>query len=270
MNPDSDNIQRGIIDFFRRIGKLPGLLTSVTGGYLPAVLEFRESGKRLLLDPENGRVELGGSGLEGTVSMAGSSQDLHAVLLGKLPVIDGISQRRLLLKGGMCHLVAFFPLFDLAPVPYAENLLLNERAPERKPGKLRSSLGAFFGLFLRLFAFMLGRVLRRRPTRELNQALAAMSRGAARYSTLATAPRQAAPGAEDDNPLAAPRASWPRRCWLAIIRAAMFTGGRIFSLINYKFGLPVDLFDVLGGLSRGLEDGSPRAKKRVVDGDGAE
>ncbi|HUU01510.1 MAG TPA: hypothetical protein VM425_08735 [Myxococcota bacterium] len=260
MSPDTDSTQQGIVDFFGRIGKLSGLLTSVTGGGLQAVLEFRETGKRLLLDPEGGRVVFGGHGLEGTVAMAGTSEDLHDLLLGKLSVIDGISERRLLLKGGMCHLVAFFPLFDLAPVAYAEHLLIEERRRQRKPRKLRRLLGAFFGLFFRLFAFLLGRALRRHPTRELNAALSAMSRGAARFSPLIEPSRPVALGEEENNPLAAPRASLLRRFWFWTIRAAMFTGGRIISLMKYKLGLPVDLFRVLAGLSRGLGDG-PSGKK---------
>lgn len=245
------NIERNITPFFQRLEGLGGMLFKCTGGGFSNVVEFRESGKRIQLDLSTDpvRVRTGGHELDGTVGMAGTGDDLQDILLGNLSVVDAIAQRRLLLKGNMCHLVRMFPILDRTPALYADHL----HRPE-PVGPVRRALGRFCGWLFAFFASLAGRMLKRADRRQVLSVLGAMSRGASRFSPGGRTRKKPRRKPSDDNPLEAPPASLWRRTWLGVIRFSMYVAGWKLSLLKYKLGLPVDLFAVLGRFSDGLKE----------------
>jgi hypothetical protein len=247
-----ENVQEEtIVDFFKKIEGIGGVLKAVAGDKLQAVVEFRPSGRRVLLDltQEPVKVTVGEQGIDGTTGMAGTVEDLHEAFVGKLNVIEGIGQRKLLTKGAMCHMVSFFPVMGLTPVLYGDHLYA---ANGRKPGAIRRSLAAFIGFFFGIFAWLGGLLLRGLKRKELLVALGAMSRGSGRFSPHAVlAARPPMPG-KSDHKLAAPRPGFIKRIWIGIMSFNMYLSGWFVSLFRYKLGLPIDLFKVLAKLARGL------------------
>ncbi len=227
------------------------MLFKCTGGGFSSVVEFRESGRRILLDLSSDpvRVRTGVHELNGTVGMAGTQEDLQDILLGKLRIVDGIAQRRLLLKGSMCYLVKMFPILDQTPVLYADHL------HQPKPvGPVRRALGRFLQWFLAFFASLAGRMLRRAERQQALSVLGAMSRGASRFSPGERIRKKPLRRPTGDNPLDPPPASLWRRTWLGVMRFCMYVAGWKLSLFKYKLGFPVDLFAVLGRFSDGLKE----------------
>jgi hypothetical protein len=252
---EAEKAQEHIESFFGRVINLGGLMRAVTDGGLPAVLEFRGTGKRVLLDltVDPVQVTTGGPGIEASVAMAASTEDLHETLLGRLPLMRGINERRLLVKGGMNKLVAFFPVFGLVPVLYADHLLSVNGKPDRKrPGWFRRGLAGFFGFFFGLFAWLGGKIMKGFRPRELIDALAAMSRGAGRFLPRIGKKEPPEKMEKPDNPLDEPAASWARRAWLRLVSGTLFVAGWKLSLFKYKFGIPVDLFRVMESLSKSM------------------
>jgi len=248
--------------FFGRIRGLGGLLRPLTRGGMQAALEIRESGDMIFLDLEKDPVEISSRATTGeaTVAMAASAPEIHDVLIGRLSLIDGIVQRRLLTKGGMCHLIAFFPLFGLTPVLYAEHLRLEGA---RRPGGLRRALAAFFGFFFGLFAFLGGVLLRRHSATELEAALQALSKGAGRFAPDVEVRKPAVRERAGEHTLDTPHTSTWSRAGRAILRGVFFLVGWKLSLIKYKLGIPIDLFRVLGRLSSGLSPAGDGGRRRA-------
>ena len=247
------DVEKQMVPFFQRLEGLGGMLLKCTGGGFSSVVEFTESKKRIQLDLSQVpvRVRTGGTELDGTVGMAGSDEDLQQIMLGKLPVVDGIAQRRLLLKGSMRYLVAMFPVLDQTPVLYADHL----QEPKRT-GPLRRGLARFFGWIFAFFAGLIGRLLRRADRRQVLSVLSAMSRGASRFSPGERMKKKPKRKISPDNPLEAPRASWWRRTWVGFLRFCMYAAGWQLSLFKYKLGFPFDLFAILGRFSDGLKEPS--------------
>jgi len=247
------DVENGIVDFFKRIERLGGLLQRVTNGGTRAVVEFRGSGNRVLLDLVANPIQViaGKQGLKGTTTMAATPQDLHETLLGKLAVMKGINQRRLLTKGGMCHLVAFFPIFDLVPVLYAEHLMLAD-SQKKKPGWFRRTWAAFFGFFFRMFACMGGLAMRGHKPKELIEAFTKMSRSAGRFSPLIENKKPNNKKNEKEHPLQAPRPSFFRSVWLKTVSGFLYLAGWKISFLKYKLKVPIDLFRIIESLSNAL------------------
>lgn len=246
-------VEQQMIPFFQRLEGLGGMLLKCTGGGFSSVVEFSESKKRIHLDLSRVpvKVRTGGTELDGTVGMAGSSEDLQQIMLGKLPVVDGIAQRRLMLKGSMRYLVSMFPVLDQTPVLYADHLYKPRRA-----GPIRRGLARFFGWLFAFFAGLAGRLLRRADRRQVLSVLSAMSRGASRFSPGERMKKKPARKISADNPLEAPKTSLWRRTWIGILRFSMYMAGWQLSLFKYKLGFPFDLFAILGRFSDGLKEPS--------------
>lgn len=244
-------VKKNITSFFQRLEGLGGMLSKCTGGGFSSVVEFKNSGKRIQLDLSSDpvAVKIGGSEIDGTVGMAGTDADLEEILLGNLAVIDGIAQRRLLLKGGMCHLVKVFPVLDQTPVLYTDHL--------HKPkavGPVRRGLARFFQWIFAFFAHLAGRLLRRADRRQVLSVLVAMSRGASRFSPGERMQKKSKTKTSGKNPLDAPPASLWRRTWIRFLRFCMYAAGWELSLFKYKLGFPFDLFAILGRFSDGLKE----------------
>jgi hypothetical protein len=255
---ESQDREQTMIEFFRRIGGIGGVMQAVAGDKLQAVVEFLPSGRRVLLDLTRNpvQVEVGGQGLDGTTGMAGSVDDLHDAFVGDLSVIEGIGQRKLMAKGGMCHLVSFFPVLGMTPVLYAEHLA----TANARPGALGRMLAGFFGFFFGLFAWLGGLLMRSLGRKELIVALDSMSRGSGRFSRQANLTKlPKARLRKSDHPLDVPRPSAVRRAWLWMLSTNLYLSGWFISLLRYKLKIPLDLFGILGKMSRGLRPTSAGA-----------
>jgi hypothetical protein len=246
-------VEQQMIPFFQRLEKMEGMLLKCTGGGFSSLVEFSDSKKRILLDLSRVpvKVRTGGTELDGTVGMAGSGEDLRQIMLGKLSVIDGIAQRRLMLKGSMCHLVKMFPILDQTPALYADHLHRPKPA-----GPIRRGLARFFGWIFAFFAGLAGRLLRRADRRQVLSVLSAMSRGASRFSPGERMKKRPKRKISAKNPLEAPKASLWRRTWIGILRFSMYAAGWELSLFKYKLGFPFDLFAILGRFSDGMKEQS--------------
>jgi hypothetical protein len=246
-----NGFEEHITPFFQRLEGLEGMLFKCTGGGFSSVVECRESGRRIQLDlsADPVRVRTGGHELDGSVGMAATPADLDEILVGNLGVMEAIAQRRLLLKGSMCHLVKMFPILDQTPALYADHL------HEPKPaGPVRRALGRFFGWLFAFFASLAGRMLNRADRHQVLAVLGAMSRGASRFSPAGRTRKKPHRKPSVNNPLEAPPASWWRITWLVVTRFCMYVSGWQLSLLKYKLGLPIDLFAVLGRFSDGLKE----------------
>jgi hypothetical protein len=245
------SVEQQMIPFFQRLEGLGGMLHKCTGGGFSSVVEFSKSKKRIQLDLSSQRVKVrtGGAELNGAVGMAGSEEDLQQIMLGRLSVVDGIAQRRLMLKGSMCYLVRMFPILEQTPALYADHLHQPEPA-----GPARRGLARFFGWIFAFFAGLAGRLLRRADRRQVLSVLSAMSRGASRFSPGER--MQKKPGRKNtgSNQLEAPRASLWRRTWIGALRFFMYAAGWELSLFKYKLGFPFDIFAILGRFSDGLKE----------------
>jgi len=246
-------VEQQMIPFFQRLEGMGGMLLKCTGGGFSSVVEFADSKKRIQLDLSRVpvRVRAGGTELDGTVGMAGSADDLQQIMLGKLSVIDGIAQRRLMLKGSMCHLVKMFPVLDQTPALYADHLYQPKRA-----GPIRRGLARFFGWIFAFFAGLAGSLLRRADRRQVLSVLSAMSRGASRFSPGERMRKARKRKISAGHPLEAPRASLWRRTWIAVLRFCMYAAGWHLSLFKYKLGFPFDLFSILGRFSDEMKEPS--------------
>jgi hypothetical protein len=253
MGGGGSSVEQSMIPFFQRLEDMGGMLLKCTGGGFSSLVEFSDSKKRILLDLSRVpvKVRTGGTELDGTVGMAGSGEDLRQIMLGKLSVIDGIAQRRLMLKGSMCHLVKMFPILDQTPALYADHLHRPKPA-----GPIRRGLARFFGWIFAFFAGLAGRLLRRADRRQVLSVLSAMSRGASRFSPGERMKKKPKRKVSAKNPLEAPKASLWRRTWIGILRFSMYAAGWELSLFKYKLGLPFDLFAILGRFSDGLKEQS--------------
>jgi len=246
-------IENDIVGFFAKIENLDNLMQRVTKGGIQAVLEFRETNKRVLVDLSSSPIQVveGKQGIEGTVSMAATANDMHDVMIGKLGLADGINQRRLLTKGGMCHLVTFFPVLGLVPVLYAEHLLSINGA-KKKSGWFGRMWAGFFGFFFRLAAFMGGLFMRGHGPHELLDAFKSMSRGAGRFSPSIGKKSAARQKRKTNHPLQPRPPGFLRRIWLKLVSGGLYLAGWKLSLFKYKFKIPINLFRVLESLSRAL------------------
>jgi hypothetical protein len=244
-------VEKQMVPFFQRLEGLGGMLLKCTGGGFSSVVEFSDTKKRIQLDLSAVpvKVRTGGTELDGTVGMSGSQEDLQEIMLGRLPIVDGIAQRRLMLKGSMSYLVNMFPVLEQTPVLYADHLHQPKRA-----GPIRRGLARFFGWIFAFFAGLAGRLLRRADRRQVLSVLGAMSRGASRFSPgerIRKAPKRKI---STGNPLEAPRASLWRRTWIGILSFSMYAAGWQLSLFKYKLGFPFDLFAIIGRFSDGLKE----------------
>lgn len=246
-----NGVEKQMIPFFQRLEGLGGMLLKCTGGGFSSVVEFTGSKKRIQLDLSKVPVQVrtGGTELDGTVGMSGSEEDLQQIMLGQLPIVDGIAQRRLMLKGSMRHLVSMFPVLDQTPVLYADHL----HQPKRV-GPIRRGLARFFGWIFAFFAGLAGRLLRRADRRQVLSVLGAMSRGTSRFSPGERMRKPPKRKISSNNPLEAPKASLWRRTWIGILSFFMYVAGWELSLFKYKLGFPFDLFAILGRFSDGLKE----------------
>lgn len=245
------DVEQQMVPFFQRLEGLGGMLLKCTGGGFSSVVEFSKTKKRIQLDLSAlpVRVRTGGTELDGTVGMAGSAEDLQQIMLGKLAIVDGIAQRRLMLKGSMRHLLNMFPVLEQTPVLYADHL------HQPKPaGPIRRGLARFIGWIFAFFAGLFGRLLRRADRRQVLSVLGAMARGASRFSPGERIRKVPERKISSSNPLEAPRASLWRRTWIGIMSFLMYASGWQLSLLKYKLGFPIDLFSILGRFSQGLRE----------------
>jgi hypothetical protein len=246
-------IENGIVGFFKRIENLDNLMQRVTKGGMQAVIEFRETNKRVLVDLSSSPIQVieGKQGIEGSVSMAATANDMHDALIGKLGLVDGINQRRLLTKGGMCHLVTFFPVLGLVPVLYAEHLRSTNGA-RKKSGWFGRMWAGIFGFFFRMAAFIGGLFMRRHKPQELIDAFNSMSRGAGRFSPAIENKLVAKRKRKTSHPLQPRAPGFLRRTWLKLVSGGLYIAGWKLSLLKYKLKIPIDLFRVLTSLSKAL------------------
>ena len=246
-------IEDGIASFFKRIENLDRLMQRITKGGMQVVIEFRETGNRVLIDLASSPIQVttGKQGIVGSASMAATADDLHDALIGKLGLVDGLNQRRLLTKGGMCHLVTFFPVLGLVPALYAEHLLSSNGA-KKKSGWFARMWAGFFGFFFRLSAFMGGLFMRRHKPQELIDAFCCMSRGTGRFSPLIENKVAAKRKSNTSHPLQPRPPGILRRIWLKMICGGLYLAGWNLSLLKYKLKIPIDMFRVLASLSKAL------------------
>ena len=81
------NVQEDtIVDFLQSIETVGGLLKAVAGDKLQAVVEFRPSGRRVLLDLTRDpvQVSVGEQGIDGSTGMAGTPRWAARVLVCSL------------------------------------------------------------------------------------------------------------------------------------------------------------------------------------------
>lgn len=244
-----ENHQQSIVAFFQRLDSMGGLLRAVTGERVSMVMEFRPSGERVVLDPTTDpvRIETGGPAVDGTVSMAGTPEDLHNMLIGKEPAARQMDQRRLLLKGGMLQMSRFFPFMDLTPALYASHL---RSAPNGGPNKSRPSL---FQRFLGFFSFLSGLVLGRFRRPNFLRVMSAMSRGMLRALKLKGPASSPARPTGPAHPLEPPRPGLIKRIFLKIISANAFVGGYFMGFLKHRLKMKFDLFAVMARMSKGID-----------------
>lgn len=256
-----EQMQRSVAGFFHRLAPMSGLLRSVTGGEVSMVMEFRPTGQRILLDLTSDplRIETGGAALSGTVSMAGTPEDLHNVLLGDESAARGLDRRRLLLKGGMLQISRFFPFMDLSPALYASHLESDADAAgaEREADRRRPSLfQRLLGACALLAGLVLGRLKRANLIRVLNAMARGMLRALKRKPETMTYPRPRS----GPHPLAAPRPGVFKRALLALVAGQAFLGGYLTGFLKHRLHFRFDLFAVMGRMSDGI--GRTRASDR--------
>ena len=246
-----------IAAFFPRLERIGGLVGALTDySPLQVVIELRNTPTRILLDMSADplRVSTGGTGLEGDVGLAGSPDDLHETFTGAIGVMQGVAERRLLLRGSMAKLVLLFPVVAQIPVMYGEHLEARDES-RRKPAPLARLFAAAFNLLAAGFVFLVGRLLRGVDRGQVLQVLEAMSRGAARFSKTVEV---AAPSHPSDvegtrpNPLDAPPPSLWRQIWLGAVTAKMYWAGWFVSALKHRLGVPVDVFALMESLAAGV------------------
>lgn len=262
MNTEPLRQQAGdqVLAFLGELAPVGDLLDTLTDGEPVGVtVEVLDTGRRALLDMGDGGLQVvqGGGGLEGDIGMAATAGDLHQNFLGRLGIMEGIAARRILLRGGMCRLVKFFPVLELVPVLYSAYLDSRNGHGKPSPGPVRRGTGKVLGALVAGLGWLAGRMLRGHGRREVLIPLRAVARGAARFDPRARGPsrqrgrRNPAP-APQPNPLDQPGPGWWRRLWLGGLAAAMGATGWWVSLCRHKLGIPIDLVRVLGAVSRGL------------------
>jgi len=248
-------IEQHITSFFPRLMRIGGLLHALVGHRrLRAVIEVRGADTRVLLDlaAEPFDVEVGGPGIDGDASLAGSPEDLYATFTGNLGIMEGIAQRRLLLSGGMGDLVLLFPVVEQIPAMFADHLE-SRQDPGEGPGRLRRALGRIVTGLAAGFSFVAGRLMRGRGRKDVIAAVSAMSRGALRFSLTAKAKSPAKEGRTDySNRLAAPRPSPWVRAWVTLIAFKLYWAGWTVSVLKHRLGIPVDVFRLMESFSNGV------------------
>jgi hypothetical protein len=251
--------------FFPRLERIGGLVGALTD-YAPlqVVIELRNTPTRVLLDMSASpfRVATGGPGLEGDVGLAASPDDLHSAFTGAIGVMQGVAERRLLMRGSMGKLVLLFPVVAQIPVMYGEHLEALDET-RRKPGPLARACAWLFNLLAAGFVYLVGLVLRGADRAEVLSVLEAMSRGAARFSpSVSVAPPSPPKEASTSNPLDAPPAPPWRRLWLGVLTAKMYWAGWFVSVLKHRLGVPVDIFRVMESFSAGVGRPPPAEKTR--------
>ena len=257
-----------ILSFLARLRSLGGLLLALAGRPLQLVIELRQEGRKVLLDlSEKGvKVVEGGTSLDAPAGMAATKEDLHQVLLGRMSITDGMETRRLLLRGGLYHHMAFVPVLDVAPALYEEHLLLAAAAEDTRGegGEGRVSTpepGGSPGLLTRLlgvFAYLGGRVVGRLPRSLLIAAFRAMARGLSKFSTFEFPEREeplvearsTAPALVNPLDPPPPGALAAAGGWL--VRGGLFLAGFWVGLLTRRLGLRLDLFRLLERMAAGV------------------
>ena len=257
----TERIQEHIVTFFPRLEGLGGLLAAlVDHSPLQVIVEVPDTPARILLDLGASplRVKVGAVGLDGDAAIAGSLEDLHQTFTGAMGIMEGVAQRKLLLRGSMGKLVLMFPVVAQIPVLYGEHLESRDEG-RRRPGAMARLLARIFGVFAGVLAYLAGRVLRGSGRVAVLGALEAMSRGAATFSDTVEvkAPRKPK-GEASSNPLDEPRPALWRRVWLGTIGMKMYWAGWFVSWLKHRLGVPVDVFHVMGRFSDGVARAQPQ------------
>ncbi len=231
--------------FLTRIPEFGPLVRAVVGTGLRMGMHVRETDRRVLIDlsADPIRVEFDPPSLSQAVVLRADAADLADLLAGRLDVMQGISQRRLLAAGGMADLVAVVPLFDLTPVLWAA-----AEAPAQA-----SWLQRPVGFVARLTGQGLAGLRRD----ELLDGLRGLARGAGGQMPGVPASAPAADRDARPNPLDAPRAAGARRLVGPLARHGLRALGWSLATARYRFGLPLDLLSTVSRLAEGLGAAGP-------------
>lgn len=240
-----------ITSFFFSLEDFGRLLGMLTDGNISVVIEFRGSGNRVSLDFSStpARIRTGGLDIRGTISLAGTPGDLHDMLLGKLSILDGVLERRLLLRGGMNHIMAFLPVLRLVPVLYdcyADQLV-------ETPGRSRRILA---GVIRNLTVFpssLAGRILHGMDRKDRLTVLIAFSRGARRFSADPAIKAGRTQTGKNPSHLLAPPPPPPVRAFLLkFLSSAFYSTGYLLSLLKHRLKAPVSITNILRNVSNSI------------------
>ncbi len=240
-----------ITSFFSGLDAYGELLGAITDGGLSAVLEFRGSGKRVSLDVSSASVvtRTGGFDIRGAATVAGTPEELDDMLLGRLSVLNGLLERRLLLRGGMCHIVAVLPILGLVPVLYGD---FTDRL-EKRPGRVRKFFGGVIDKLSRLPALLAGRLVFRLDGQSRLIVMNAFAAGARRFSAIPVAePRGSRNLKDDSHPLDQPPPPALQAILLSSLSFVFYSAGWFLSVMKHRLELPVGMAGILKDVSDGI------------------
>ncbi len=267
---DHAQLESHLLTFFGSLSSLAPLLRHLSQDGLTMTLALRHSLARICFDLRSRppRVSAGGAELPFVFGLAVSAVDLHDLLLGRGTLLGAIGERRVLIRGSLGRLVAFFPIFELARPMYAAYLsrVDVDLAPAsttrrtRIPLGLRAAGARSLERTLRSALVAQGKALASLSRGETLDLVEGLAEGLARWSLPDLQPLERSDGFFGAHRLLLPPSPSPRRvAALNAARAGMVGIGRAVGTLAYGAEVPVDAVALLRHVARGVVEGERAA-----------